>query len=77
VKLKRKTNLAKGPKKIKRMKIKIYIKNKNRFEWRAKLKRIITFIKGPRKKLEIKKIKTKSENIFFGKLRLKDEIENK
>jgi hypothetical protein len=43
----------------------------------VKLKRIITFIKGPRKKLEIKKIKTKSENIFFGKLGLKDEIENK
>jgi hypothetical protein len=31
VKLKGKTNLAKGPKKIKRMKIKIYIKNKNIF----------------------------------------------
>jgi hypothetical protein len=29
VKLKRKINLAKGPKKLKRMKIKIDIKNKN------------------------------------------------
>ena len=31
VKLKGKINLAKGQKKIKRMRIKIYIKNKNKF----------------------------------------------
>jgi len=31
VKLKRKINLAKGPKTIKKMKIKIDIKNKNKF----------------------------------------------
>ena len=39
-----------------------------------KLKRIISFIKEPRKKLEKK---TKLENIFFGKIGLNDEIENK
>ena len=39
-----------------------------------KLKRIITFPKGPRKKLEIKRIRTKLKSIIFDKLGLKDEI---
>jgi len=32
--------------------------------WRVKLKRIITFTKKPRKKLEIKTMRTKMENII-------------
>ena len=42
-----------------------------------KLKRIITFPKGPRKKLEIKRIRTKLKSIIFDKLGLKDEIKKK
>jgi hypothetical protein len=33
--------------------------------------------RSQRKKLEIKRIRTRLENIIFGKLELKDEIENK
>jgi hypothetical protein len=43
----------------------------------VKLKRIITFPKGPRKKLEIKRIRTKLKSIIFDKLGLKDEIKKK
>jgi len=42
-----------------------------------KLKTNKTFTKDPRKKIEIKKIRTKLENIIYCNLRLKDEIENK
>jgi len=42
-----------------------------------KLKTNKTFTKGLGKKLEIKKIKIKLENIIFGKLGLNDKIENK
>jgi hypothetical protein len=37
----------------------------------------IKLTKDPRKKIEIKKIRTKLENIIYCNLRLKDEIENK
>jgi len=40
----------------------------------VKLKRITTFPKGPRKKIEIKRIRTKLKIIIFDKLGLKDEI---
>ena len=39
-----------------------------------KLKRITTFLKGRRTKLEIKRIRTKLKIIIFGKLGLNDEI---
>ena len=39
-----------------------------------KLKRITTFLKGPRTKLQIKRIRTKLKIIIFGKLGLNDEI---
>jgi len=59
MKLKRKINLANGPK---RMKIKIDIKNKNNIWLKGEIERIITFIKRSRKQLEIKKIRTKLKN---------------
>jgi hypothetical protein len=34
------------------------------FDWMVKLKRIITFTKGPRKKLKIKTIRTELKNII-------------
>jgi hypothetical protein len=40
----------------------------------VKLKRITTFLKGPRTKLEIKRIRTKLKITIFGKLGLNDEI---
>jgi hypothetical protein len=42
-----------------------------------KLKINKNFIKRSRKQFEFKKIRTKSKNIIYDKLRLKDEIENK
>jgi hypothetical protein len=58
MKLKRKINLANGPK---RMKIKIDIKNKNNIWLKGEIERIITFIKRSRKQLEIKKNKDQIE----------------
>jgi hypothetical protein len=60
-------------------------KNKDQIEkyntinlnWRLKLKTNKTFRKGPRKKIKIKRMRTRLENIIFGKLRLNDKIENK
>jgi len=115
VKLKRKINLVKGSKKIKRMRIKTNIKNKSNvlneewnwkkiiffykrakknirdqnnedqiekhntinLNWMIKLKTNKIFIKVPRKKLKIKRMRTELENMIFGKLRLNDKIENK
>jgi len=42
-----------------------------------KLKTNKIFIKVPRKKLKIKRMRTKLENMIFGKLGLNDKIENK
>jgi hypothetical protein len=42
-----------------------------------KLKANKTFTKGLRKKIKIKRIRTKLEKIAYEKLGLKDEIENK
>ena len=63
--MKRKINLVKKQKKIKRMRIKVDIKNKNKiFDWRVELKRIITFNKWLRKKIKIKTMRIKLENII-------------
>jgi len=45
--------------------------------WMIKLKTNKFFIKVPRKKLKIKRMRTELENMIFGKLRLNDKIENK
>jgi hypothetical protein len=42
-----------------------------------KLKTNKIFIKVPRKKLKIKRMRTELENMIFGKLRLNDKIEIK
>jgi len=63
VKLKRKINLAKGLRKIKRIRIKIDIK-KFMIEWWSWKEYNIFFPKGPRKKLEIKIMRTKSKNLI-------------
>jgi hypothetical protein len=42
-----------------------------------KLKTNKTFIKIPRKKIEILRMRIELENIIFSNLRLNDEIENK
>jgi hypothetical protein len=42
-----------------------------------KLKTNKMFSKGQRKKIKIKIIRTKLENIIFAKLKFSDEIENK
>jgi hypothetical protein len=44
---------------------------------RIKLKKNKTFIKGPRKKLKIKRIRIKLKNIIYDKLGLKDKIKKK
>jgi len=41
------------------------------------LKKNKTFIKGPRKKLKIKRMRIKLKNIIYDKLGLKDKIEKK
>jgi hypothetical protein len=58
----RKNQFSQRTKKIKKIRIKIDIKNI--FDWRVKLKRIITFTKESRKKIKIKIIRTKSKNII-------------
>jgi len=45
--------------------------------WKMKLKTNKMFSKGQRKKIKIKIIRTKLENIIFSKLGLNDDIENK
>jgi len=45
--------------------------------WRMKLKTNKTYTKETRKKIEIKRMRTKLENIIFSKLKMNDEIENK
>jgi len=45
--------------------------------WKMKLKTNKIFSKGQRKKIKIKIIRTKLENIIFSKLGLNDDIENK
>jgi hypothetical protein len=42
-----------------------------------KLKTNKTYTKETRKKIEIKRMRTKLENIIFSKLKMNDEIENK
>jgi len=45
--------------------------------WKMKLKTNKMFSKGQRKKIKIKIIRTKLENIIFSKLGLNDDTENK
>ena len=45
--------------------------------WKMKLKTNKIFSKGQRKKIKIKIIRTKLENIIFSKLGLNDDTENK
>jgi hypothetical protein len=64
-KIEKKNQFSKKTKKIKRIRIKVDIKNKNKiFDWRVELKRIITFNKWLRKKIKIKTMRTKLENII-------------
>jgi len=51
--------------------------NSLNLNWMMKLKTNKTFTKWPRKKLEIQRKRTELENTIFGKLELKDKIENK
>ena len=46
-------------------------------DWKMKLKTNKIFTKRQRKKLKIKRIRTKLKIIIFGKLSLNDEIESK
>jgi len=64
MKLKRKINLEKKPQKIKRTGIKIDMKNKIKIDCRVELKRIITFPKRVKKKIEIKTTMTKLKSII-------------
>jgi hypothetical protein len=80
VKLKRITTFTKGSgKKFKIKIIRIKLENiiPSIWNWRIKLKNTKTFTKSQGKKLKIQRMRTTLENKMFGKLGLKDEIENK
>jgi len=51
--------------------------NTMNLDWKMKLKTNKIFTKRQRKKLKIKRIRTKLKIIIFGKLSLNDEIESK
>jgi hypothetical protein len=77
--LKRIITFTRGPRKkikIQNNKNQIGKHNTIKLNWMMKLKTTKIFTKWSRKKkLKIQKIRTKLENVIFGKLRLKDEIE--